>query len=86
MPIPAEIPIRKHFSAERAAEIERYAAKQLEAQIRGLRDIRVDKINRWRKIYLASRAKKPSPSPGRMPQISSFNSAAPSSTNWLPRL
>jgi len=53
MPIPAEIPIRKHFSAERAAEIERYAAKQLEAQIRGLRDIRVDKINRWRKIYLA---------------------------------
>lgn len=51
MPIPAEIPITKHFNPERVLGIEKYAADRLESLVRGLRDIRVDKIKRWRKIY-----------------------------------
>jgi hypothetical protein len=51
MPIPAEIPIAKHFSPDRVLGIEKYGADRLQSLVRGLRTIRVDKINRWRKIY-----------------------------------
>lgn len=51
MSIPSEIPISKHFSPERIVGIEKYAAARLESLVRGLRDLRVEKIKRFRKIY-----------------------------------
>jgi hypothetical protein len=51
MPIPSEIPLSKHFTNERIIGIEKYAQERLESLVRGLRDLRSDKIKRWRKIY-----------------------------------
>lgn len=51
MPIPAEVPISKLFSDERIKDIEGYSRDRIQSLVRGLRGIREDKINKWRKIY-----------------------------------
>lgn len=51
MPIPAEIPVAHLFSDERVKDIEGYAKDRIQSLVRGLRGIREDKIQKWRKVY-----------------------------------
>lgn len=51
MPIPVEVPVSNLFSEERIKDIEGYARERIQSLVRGLRGIREDKINQWRKIY-----------------------------------
>jgi hypothetical protein len=51
MPLPVEIPLSKEFSAERILEIDNYCKDRLKAMKHGLREIREEKIQAWRKIY-----------------------------------
>src|ERR1700733_1263419 len=51
MPIPAEVPVSSVFSDERIKDIEGYAKDRVQSLVRGLRGIREDKLNKWRKVY-----------------------------------
>src|ERR1700689_5132826 len=51
MPIPVEIPLTKHFSPERIAEIDGYCRDRLRGMKTGLREIREEKIQAWRKVW-----------------------------------
>lgn len=51
MPIPAEIPCSKVFSSERIDNMHGYARDRIQSLVRGLRELRETKINRWRKVY-----------------------------------
>lgn len=51
MPIPVELPLSKHFSASRIAEIDKYSLDIMETNVRGLTKIRDEKITNWRKVY-----------------------------------
>jgi hypothetical protein len=51
MPLPKEIPISKHFSEERIAEIDHYWYHRLDTMVKGLTTIREEKYAQWRKIY-----------------------------------
>src|SRR5580692_2591557 len=51
MPLPVEIPLSKHFSADRLAEIEKYAHERLESLKHSLSDLRERKITKWRRVY-----------------------------------
>ena len=51
MPIPVEIPVSKYFHSDKLTEIDRYLDTRLESMVRGLRDIREDKIKQWRRVY-----------------------------------
>lgn len=51
MPIPLELPLSKHFTKERIAEIDKYSLDILETNVRGLTKIRDEKITNWRKVY-----------------------------------
>lgn len=52
MPLPIELPARKHFPPERMTEIEKYVGDRLTALKNSLQDIREKKITQWRRIYL----------------------------------
>lgn len=51
MPIPSEIPVSLVFSDERVKDIEGYSRERIQSLVRGLRGIREEKINKWRKVY-----------------------------------
>jgi hypothetical protein len=51
MPLPVEMPLSKHFSADRLAEIEKYAHERLESLKHSLSDLRERKITKWRRVY-----------------------------------
>lgn len=51
MPKPVEIPLSKVFSDERIKDIYGRAGKLLLSEVRSLRGIREDKVNKWRKVY-----------------------------------
>jgi hypothetical protein len=51
VPLPVELPIAKHFSSERIAEIEKYQFERLSALKMSLQDLREKKITQWRRIY-----------------------------------
>jgi hypothetical protein len=51
MPIPTEVPISHLFSDERIKDIEGYSKDRIQSLVRGLRGIREEKINKWRKVY-----------------------------------
>jgi hypothetical protein len=54
MPIPAEVPISTIFSPDRIEDIHGYAKNRVQSLTRGLRGLREDKINKWRKVYNGS--------------------------------
>ena len=51
MPIPVEIPISKYFDKDTIAEISKTVERRVESLLRGLREIREEKLVNWRKIY-----------------------------------
>src|SRR5208337_1715675 len=51
MPIPSEVPVSTLFSDERIKDIEGYSKDRIQSLVRGLRGIREEKINKWRKVY-----------------------------------
>jgi hypothetical protein len=51
MPIPVELPITKHFSDSRVTEIDVYCRDRLKSMKMGLREIREEKIQKWRKVW-----------------------------------
>lgn len=51
MPLPCEIPLTKEFGKEIVAGIDKYCYDRLKSMKHGLREIREEKIQAWRKIY-----------------------------------
>lgn len=51
MPIPVELPITKHFSDDIVKGIDVYVDDRLKSLKQGLREIREEKIQKWRKIH-----------------------------------
>ena len=51
MPLPVELPVSKHFPAERQAEIAKYVEDRLTALKQQLFELRERKITQWRRIY-----------------------------------
>lgn len=51
MPLPAAIPIQKHFSREQCEEIEKYVLKNIDSLLSQWRQLRDTKITSWRRVY-----------------------------------
>lgn len=51
MPLPVELPISKYFGPERCKEVHQHALDRIESLVRGLREVREEKVQKWRKIY-----------------------------------
>ena len=52
MALPVELPVSKHFSADRIGDIALYVERRLDALANSWQDLREKKITQWRRIYL----------------------------------